>query len=85
MSLANGFIFAGAESIVATLWSVEDNSTRLIMERFYQNLARGFSRTEALQLAQLSLLKPSAKDTVQQSGYAPPFYWAPFVVIGNWT
>lgn len=75
-SLADAFSFAGCRSMVASLWKVEDNSTRDLMVVFYQNLKAGKSKAAALQAAQLSLLK--------QERYSHPFYWAPFILIGDW-
>lgn len=75
-SLADAFSFAGCRSMVASLWKVEDNSTRDLMVVFYQNLKAGKSKAASLQAAQLSLLK--------QERYSHPFYWAPFILIGDW-
>jgi len=95
----------GAKSVVATLWPVADTSTRVLMERFYRARmqSKGTSKAEALQTAQLALLRgddPSsgsagtrarrAKAAAQSasgestSRYQHPFYWAPFLLIGNW-
>jgi CHAT domain-containing protein len=62
-------------SILSTLWPVEDLSTRNLMISFYQNLVRE-NKVESLRDAQLKLLKSSAT--------AHPFFWAPFVLIGDW-
>jgi CHAT domain-containing protein len=77
VGLARGFIYAGTPSILATLWSVEDRSTALLMQRFYKNWkAKGMSKPEALRQAQLFL-----KGMTQ---YRHPFFWAPFIMIGDW-
>lgn len=75
-SLADAFSFAGCRSLVASLWSVSDASTKLLMTEFYQGLKAGKPKAQALQAAQVALLK--------QPAYAAPFYWAPFVLIGDW-
>jgi len=75
-SLADAFSFAGCRSMVASLWSVSDESTRLLMTEFYQQLKAGKPKAEALQAAQLALLK--------QPACSAPYYWAPFVLIGDW-
>lgn len=75
-SLASAFSFAGCRSMVASLWKVEDNATRDLMIAFYKNLKAGQSKARALQGAQISLL--------HQEKYSHPFYWAPFVLIGDW-
>ncbi len=68
---------SGVRSVVATLWSVNDQSTAALMARLYQELAQHrLTRGSALRQAQLSLL---------QSGlYQHPYYWAPFVLLGDW-
>ena len=68
----------GAKAVIATLWNVADDSTPILMEEFYglQEPGKDRNKAEALRLAQLSLLKG-----VQT---AHPFFWAPFVLYGNW-
>jgi CHAT domain-containing protein len=60
------------------LWQVSDDSTAQLMVRFYQELARdpNVSKAEALRRAQLNLL--------QQDGYKFPYFWSPYVLVGNW-
>lgn len=67
---------AGARSTVATLWRVDDKSTALLMKEFYKDLKDGKTKTEALRLAQLSLLS--------NPKYSHPYYWAGFLLIGGW-
>jgi CHAT domain-containing protein len=79
----------GAASVIATLWKVHDPSTALVMKRFYEGLAEGHTKAEALQTAMLHLLAPKREghETGGESadaGYAHPYYWAPFLLIGNW-
>jgi CHAT domain-containing protein len=76
---------AGAPSSVVSLWLVDDDSTRALMEDFYRRLTAGAEKgqgatgkAEALRQAQLRLLK--GKD----GPYQHPFYWAPFVLVGDW-
>jgi UMF1 family MFS transporter len=67
----------GAASVMASLWSVDDASTSRMMVRLYGDLGRkDTTRAEALRQAQLALL--ADPDT------AHPYYWAPFVLIGDW-
>jgi CHAT domain-containing protein len=76
-----------AEAVLATLWDVNDLSTSRIMSDFYvrwvQNPAQG--KAEALRRAQIAFLKGTAiaHGTQTGLGYAHPYYWAPFVLIGN--
>jgi CHAT domain-containing protein len=75
-TLAHAFSSAGATTVLASLWSVGDESTKEFMVEFYRQLAAGASKAAALQSAQLKLLK-SAK-------FSRPLYWAPFVLMGDW-
>lgn len=76
LGLAGVAVRSGARSTLATLWSVNDQSTAQFMESFYQKLAQpNRSRAEALRLAQIDLLK---------SGNRKPYFWAPFIIVGNW-
>ncbi len=77
LGLAGVAIRAGARSALATLWRVEDASTAMLMQTFYQHLLqRGVSRAQALQQAQLALLKDAT--------YHHPYYWTPFLLINSW-
>ncbi|MBL8484788.1 MAG: CHAT domain-containing protein [Rhodocyclaceae bacterium] len=77
LGISGAAIKARAKSVVGTLWPVEDNAAKVLMQRFYQGIARdGLSKTEALRAAQLALLADAE--------FHDPFYWAPFVLIGNW-
>ena len=68
----------GARAVMATLWPVADASTGLLMQHFYRLRvgAGGVSKAEALRQAQLLLLRGQP--------YAHPFFWAPFILMGNW-
>jgi CHAT domain-containing protein len=62
---------------LATLWSVNDEGTAALMGQFYEQLAqKQATKAEALRQAQLTLLK--------NRWYQHPFYWSPFVLVGNW-
>jgi HEAT repeat protein/CHAT domain-containing protein/TolB-like protein len=74
VSLENAFIYAGSPSVVATLWKVADQSTAELMGLFYQNLAKGKTKAEALTDAQRKL----------RENYDHPFFWAPFTLRGDW-
>jgi CHAT domain-containing protein/tetratricopeptide (TPR) repeat protein len=71
--LMRGFLYAGAPSLVVSLWAVHDRSTCEIMERFYGELAAGNDKRVALRRASLEAL----------DRYGHPYYWAPFVLMGN--
>ncbi len=74
--LMRAFLYAGAHSLVATLWSVEDQSTATLMEQFYQSLMAGATKGAALRQAQLAFLAAGDRQ-------AHPFFWAPFFLVGN--
>ncbi len=77
LGLAGTAVRSGAQSTLATLWSVQDQSTADLIAQFYQYLSQSdMSKAEALRQAQLSLLRSPQ--------YQHPFYWAPFVLVGNW-
>lgn len=77
LGMAGVAVRSGARSTIATLWSVQDQSTAELMATFYQKLTQpDTSRAEALRQAQLSLLR--------NSQYQHPYYWSPFVLLGNW-
>jgi CHAT domain-containing protein len=67
----------GAKAVLATLWPVHDQSTATLMADMYQRRQQqALSKIEALRQAQLALMA--------QPKYAHPFYWAPFILMGNW-
>lgn len=77
LGIAGVAIKARARSVLGTLWPVEDNAAKSVMRKFYDGVANGgLSKTEALRQAQLELLR--------QHSFEHPFFWAPFVLIGNW-
>ena len=77
VGLTRAFMYAGTSSVLVSLWSVSDLSTANLMEEFYRNLIKNkLSKTDALRKAQLALLSDEK--------FAHPFYWAPFVLFGNW-
>jgi CHAT domain-containing protein len=75
MGLTRAFQYAGARSIVASLWSVADESTSELMKRFYGNLKAGRTKDAALRLAQLDLIRGASSQ---------PFHWAAFQLVGDW-
>lgn len=65
---------AGATASIATLWRVDDQGTQEFMNDFYRALKNGESKVAAVQKAQISMIN---------SEYSHPYYWAPFILIGN--
>ena len=77
LGLAGVAMRGGAKSTLASLWLVNDESTALLMEKFYQELAQGdISKAEALRRAQVALLKSER--------FHDPYFWSAFVLVGNW-
>jgi CHAT domain-containing protein len=72
VGLTRGFLFAGASTIVASLWQVDDRATSELMRQFYEGL-KSMDKREALRQAQIY-----ARDK-----YAHPYYWAAFQLTGN--
>ncbi len=75
VSPATSFIDAGAPTVVASLWAVNDASTALLMKYFYRNLS-SMSKVEALRRAQIELS--------QHDEFSHPYYWSPFILIGDY-
>ena len=103
VGLTRGFIYAGTPSIVASLWSVNDQSTSELMSLFYKNL-KSYPKSEALRMAQLEMIrgktgkgivrgvggitiskegKPEQESTQIVNG-SHPYFWAPFILLGDW-
>lgn len=78
MSLARGFFYSGAKSVISTLWPVADESGRDILINFYKHLKKGLTKSKALQKAKLEYL-----DTTEEEELKHPYYWAGFVVLGD--
>ena len=76
--------------MVGTLWKVDDQATRRLMERFYLNLwEKEMTRLDALRESQLWMLNNpasirGAKRVEQESTRIPPYYWAAFSLSGDW-
>ena len=77
LGLTRAFQFAGARSVLASLWSVADASTSTLMRSFYIHLRRGEKKDVALRAAQLALLHSGKPDL------SHPFYWAAFQLYGS--
>lgn len=92
------FLKGGAKTVIASLWNVDDRSTRLLMEQFYDKLAQGtptspVQKAQALRQAQLTLLNGSSTTVKQQgvgrpssvkkSPFRHPYYWSSFILMGS--
>jgi CHAT domain-containing protein len=97
LGLGYQFQRAGARATIASLWQVDDGGTQVLMTTFYQGLKQGMTKAQALQYAQKSLIdqKLSPQTMRQRAGARPliepsqvvdsshPYYWAPFILLGN--
>lgn len=73
LGLSRGFLYAGASSLVVSLWNVNDRSTALLMRRFYEELRNGATKSGALRQAILDV----------KQDFPHPYYWAPFILLGK--
>lgn len=78
MSLARGFAYGGANSIVMSMWSVGDQSTASLMTSFYKKLKKGKRKDVALQEAKLAYL-----EQVDDPYFSHPYFWSGFVMMGE--
>ncbi len=74
LGLAGVAVRAGARSTLATLWTIDDESTSEFMGELYRQLDAGVTKAQALQRAQLAILAKENR----------PYFWAPYVLVGNW-
>jgi CHAT domain-containing protein len=75
LGLPRIFFYTGAKSVISTLWRINDESTAVFMNWFYRYLSEGKDKAQALRLAKLRML---------DSRYSHPFYWASFILNGDY-
>ncbi|HEV7903717.1 MAG TPA: CHAT domain-containing protein, partial [Pyrinomonadaceae bacterium] len=76
IGLTRAFMYAGAPTVGVSLWSVGDQSTAVLMPEFYRRLLAGGGSAAAMRASQLSMIAGKK--------YSAPFYWSPFVLVGDW-
>jgi CHAT domain-containing protein len=74
MGMGRAFQYAGAKSVLMSLWSVEESSSVDLVEGFFRNIKEGKNKLEALKLA---------RDEIRKQGYDHPFFWASFILVGE--
>ena len=74
MGMGRAFQYAGAKSVLMSLWSVSETASVNLVESFFKHLKEGKNKLEALRLA---------RDEIRKSGYDHPFYWSPFILVGE--
>jgi CHAT domain-containing protein len=75
-NVVRAFLFAGAKSVVTSLWAASDVYTRNLMQHFYRYIADGEDKGSALRHAQMDLIR-------EFGDQAMPFYWAGFIMVGD--
>jgi CHAT domain-containing protein len=76
IGLTRAFLCAGTSSVVVSLWLVYAPASLELMKKFYKSLKGGLSKPNALQNAQIDLIKSNK--------YSHPYYWAPFILVGDY-
>jgi CHAT domain-containing protein len=77
VGLTRAFMYAGASAVVVSLWSVRDSPTAELMKNLHKHLKLGQRPAEALRMAKLDLIGSDIP------AYKHPYFWAPFVLVGN--
>jgi CHAT domain-containing protein/lipopolysaccharide biosynthesis regulator YciM len=75
IGLTRALIYAGTPSVIVSLWSVDAKSTQELMVEFYKLLKEGKDKATALQQAQIKIM--------EKEEYSHPYYWAPFILVGD--
>jgi len=89
IGLTRAFQYAGARSVMASLWKISDRTTAELMVRFYKHLKDGLPKDEALRAAQMELIRgpiqvKNEKGEVETIDASAPYYWAAFQIYGDW-
>jgi CHAT domain-containing protein len=74
MSMGRVFQYAGARSVLMSSWSVAEESSIMLVEDFFKYRKAGKSKLESLKLA---------RDDIRKEGFDHPFFWAPFILVGE--
>jgi CHAT domain-containing protein len=85
VGLTRAFMYAGSPSVLVSLWPVSDLSTADFMKRFYRNLNKGITKAEALRETKI-WMKEKSYHTDEHGNvikHDDPFYWAPFILVGD--
>jgi CHAT domain-containing protein len=83
MGLTRAFMYAGAPTVGVSLWSVADKSTAELMSSFYQRLLAS-SPAASKPVAASAAMRDAQLAMIAGKKYSAPFYWAPFVLVGDW-
>ncbi|BFM40719.1 CHAT domain-containing protein [Synechocystis sp. LKSZ1] len=84
LGLAGAAVQVGVKGAIGSLWPVADESTFLLVTSFYENLVHNsMSKAEALRQTQIKMIHAKENTDINDL-YANPYYWSPFILIGNW-
>ncbi|MEM3404249.1 MAG: CHAT domain-containing protein [Nitrososphaeria archaeon] len=82
IGLTRAFLYAGAPSVIASLWSVDDESTSILFQRYHTYLIKGFDKAESLRKAQIDTMNYK-KEGVIGRPFSHPYFWGPFCLVGG--
>ena len=77
VGLTRGFMYAGAQRVAVSLWSVDDEGTAVLMQKFYQKMLQE-------KLAPAAALRAAQLEMIQDKKWQSPYYWAAFTLQGEW-
>jgi len=77
LSLARGFFYKGSNSVISTLWNINDKSAIEITDYFYSNISDGMTKSRALRQAKMKYLSEQSLPDIS------PYYWASYILIGD--
>ncbi|MCL1467468.1 CHAT domain-containing protein [Argonema galeatum] len=83
LGLTGVAVRAGARSTVASLWSVSDEATALLMTRFYEELAHS-QANQGNEVTKAEALRRAEQAVLQDERFSHPYFWSAFVLVGNW-
>ena len=85
LGIAGIALKSGARSTLGTLWSVSDESSALLIERVYEQIALANGNEVISPKNKAQILRQAQLELIQSEQFNHPYYWAPFVLVGNWT
>ncbi len=85
IGLTRSFLYAGAPSVIVGLWYVADRSTRLLMEGFFRTWLGAIGvDAEGLKISKAEALRQTQQNIMRTAGYDHPYFWSPFILVGDW-
>ena len=84
LGIAGIALKSGARSTLGTLWSVSDESTALLIDRVYKQIAMAKPNKAIAPQNKAQILRQAQLELIRSEQFSHPYYWAPFILIGNW-